>query len=191
MKRGNAKIASKYAKALLGSIITVVDNNAVEINNSKNFPLEVAKTLSESAEVQSILSSPVQTSTIKDKVIDSLFTAVSESYKVEPKILETVTRLLKLMVVEKRFVEFYSTAELYLQFVDSYLNSQKFEVTTAFALTPEEKKLIEGEILKKSANATFGYLEDSNILGGVIIKSGDSVIDNSLRTRISAIANNI
>lgn len=63
------------------------------------------------------------------------------------------------------------------------------QVTSAFALTPEqEQKLATGLQAKWNKDVTISSKVDSALIGGVIIRAGDMVIDNSVRGKLGQVA---
>lgn len=58
---------------------------------------------------------------------------------------------------------------------------QHAEVTSALPLTPEERDTVKNEILQKSgAGTTITFKVDPGILGGLIIRIGDQIVDGSV-----------
>ncbi|MDD5031440.1 MAG: ATP synthase F1 subunit delta [Patescibacteria group bacterium] len=73
------------------------------------------------------------------------------------------------------------------QIWDKKNNIVKAEIISALKLNSETEKIIE-QYLKKTVGAKEIELSrkvDKNILGGVIIKYGDRILDESLRTRLA------
>lgn len=63
------------------------------------------------------------------------------------------------------------------------------EVTSAVALDAAEKGALEGKLKAKFGRAlTFAYHVDPALLGGVIVKVGDKIIDGSLASKLNAMA---
>ena len=61
-----------------------------------------------------------------------------------------------------------------------------FTVTSASELTKKQKTLIENVILKKTGTKPkMTYLVNDDLLGGVVIRRGEMVIDNTLRNRVN------
>ncbi|NJM08861.1 ATP synthase F1 subunit delta [Candidatus Gracilibacteria bacterium] len=66
------------------------------------------------------------------------------------------------------------------------------EITSAVALSPEQQQQIEHDLRKRyDADLVVSYTIDESIIGGLIIRIGDQVLDNSLRTRLSAVQRNM
>lgn len=64
---------------------------------------------------------------------------------------------------------------------DTTLNGASAEVTSALPLTPAEQDTIRQDILSKlGTQATISFRVDPNILGGLIIRVGDKVLDSSV-----------
>lgn len=73
------------------------------------------------------------------------------------------------------------------EFRDSFIT-----VTSAHELTKTQKTLIEAIFQKKfTKKVEVTYLINEDLLGGVVIRRGETVIDNSLRSRVDQLAEHI
>lgn len=62
------------------------------------------------------------------------------------------------------------------------------EVTSALPLTPEEKDIVKEDILSKTGSqATVAYRVDPAILGGLVIRVGDKVLDGSVAGKLDSL----
>ena len=66
-------------------------------------------------------------------------------------------------------------------------------VTSAFPLSQEQKKKIEGKVLEASAyqKLDVSYQTDASILGGLILSMDDRVVDSSVRTKLDSMAKHL
>jgi F-type H+-transporting ATPase subunit delta len=65
-------------------------------------------------------------------------------------------------------------------------------VTSAVELTPAQRQTIESDLAQRyGAGVSVSYEVDPSLIGGLILRVGDQVLDNSLRTRLSAIQRNM
>jgi F-type H+-transporting ATPase subunit delta len=61
-------------------------------------------------------------------------------------------------------------------------------VTSAVPLTDKEKAALEGKLRERNgADLEFEYVVDSTILGGVVVRMGDEVIDGSVSGKLAAL----
>jgi len=67
----------------------------------------------------------------------------------------------------------------------------KVTITTAVKLTAEQLKKLTTTIEKKYGKSAFETIIDPSILGGVIVTIGSHQIDNSYRTRIATVKQQI
>jgi F-type H+-transporting ATPase subunit delta len=66
------------------------------------------------------------------------------------------------------------------------------EVTSAVELDAAQRERITAQLRERYGNGlTLQFQVDPSIIGGLIIRIGDQVLDNSLRTRLSAIQRNM
>jgi F-type H+-transporting ATPase subunit delta len=65
-------------------------------------------------------------------------------------------------------------------------------VTSAVALSPAQEATIVSDLRARyGADLAVSFAVDPSLIGGLIIRVGDQVLDNSLRTRLSAIQRNM
>lgn len=73
------------------------------------------------------------------------------------------------------------------EFRDSFIT-----VTSAHELTSKQKSLIEKIFeLKFTSKVEVTYLINEDLLGGVVIRRGETVIDNTLRSRVEQLSEHI
>ncbi|MEI6778092.1 MAG: ATP synthase F1 subunit delta [Chloroflexales bacterium] len=64
-------------------------------------------------------------------------------------------------------------------------------VTSAVALEPAQQESIVADLRKRYGDLKATFAVDASLIGGLIIRVGDRVLDNSLRTRLSAVQRNM
>lgn len=79
--------------------------------------------------------------------------------------------------------------------IKEYLSQLKYklaqstaEVTSAMLLTDQQQKQLHLRLAKKFNLTQINFLQDSSLLGGVQVKIGDAIIDNSIRSKIDQVA---
>jgi F-type H+-transporting ATPase subunit delta len=65
------------------------------------------------------------------------------------------------------------------------------QVTSAVALAPAQQAAIVADLKRRYGDVTVSFDVDETLIGGLVIRVGDQVLDNSLRTRLSAIQRNM
>lgn len=79
--------------------------------------------------------------------------------------------------------------EGYLQGVTQEISAT---VTSAVALAPAQQERITADLRERyGSDLTVSYEVDQTLIGGLVIRVGDQVLDNSLRTRLSAVQRNM
>lgn len=90
-------------------------------------------------------------------------------------------------IVEKdRYAEIEAILEYVIAQIKEYLSIGTAYVTTAVPLKADEKKEVEEKLLATTKYKTIecSYTEDSALIGGMIIRMGDRVVDSSIRTKL-------
>ncbi len=69
---------------------------------------------------------------------------------------------------------------------------QPVQVTSAVPLTEEEKRQLEERLRQRfGPNLAFSYRVDPEILGGLVVRVGDTLLDYSLRSRLEELRGRI
>lgn len=161
------KIARRYALALSSISLNLLD----ELGG-------VLETLNTSSDLNEFLLNPVITISDKKDVLQKVFNDLSDNVK----------NLLFVLVEKNRFAYFESIVAEYSFIIDEKNNIKRVEIVSAVELFEDEKnRLIDKLQRKMSCEVKAQYSIDESILAGLIVKIGDKVIDNSLKTRFEGL----
>lgn len=168
-----AKIVAKvYGDALFDLAIErqELDLVAEEIQVLKD-------TLAESAELLTFLNHPKVSNEEKIKSIEEIF---------KGKFSDTTVGFLVIVVTKGRYNELEAIITYFQETVREYRKIGKASVTSATELSPEQKQKIEAKLLESTEYVEFimQYEIDPSIIGGLIIRIGDRVVDSSIRSKI-------
>ncbi len=97
-------------------------------------------------------------------------------------------------VVEKgRFDEIETILEYFVQRVWEEKKIGVAHVTSAAALSEEQKKEVEQKLLDTTSYVEFkmDYKVDASLIGGIIIRIGDRVVDSSVKTKLDQMARSL
>ena len=64
-------------------------------------------------------------------------------------------------------------------------------MTSALPLTDAEQKTVKKDVLAKSGAEDVSFLVDPSILGGLVIKVGDKVVDGSVAGKLEGLRQNM
>jgi len=71
---------------------------------------------------------------------------------------------------------------------DQGLTGSSAEVTSALPLTPEEQATVRGQVMRQIGDgATISFRVDPRILGGLVIRVGDKVLDGSVAAQLESL----
>lgn len=164
-------ITTPYAKAFLEESRQkgIIDKVAGDMDI-------IHKTISASREFQLMLASPVIKQEKKMSVLRAVF---------EEKISGDAFRFVEFIVRKNRENILAGIAGRFLELRDENMGIINVTVTSPEALADEQKEKlrlkIEGETKK---TARFSYTVDKKLIGGFIIRIGDTVTDSSLKRKL-------
>lgn len=97
--------------------------------------------------------------------------------------------LIKIMAENGRLKVFPDVAEQFEVYRAEAEGKVEAEVISAFKLSAEQEKNIIAMLKKKlGREVTLTTSIDESLIGGVLIKAGDTVIDGSMRSRLESLA---
>jgi F-type H+-transporting ATPase subunit delta len=97
-----------------------------------------------------------------------------------------------LMAENSRLTLLPTIVELYEEYRAEAEGQIDAVVTSAFPLSDEQSASIATALKNKTGrDVTITATTDASLLGGVIIKAGDTIIDGSMKTRLAALASTL
>ena len=97
--------------------------------------------------------------------------------------------LVKVMAENGRLVALPAVAELFAELKADYDKETDVDVVSATPLSAEQQATLVAALEKRFARKVkLNCSEDATVVGGLIIKAGDTVIDGSLRGKLNRLA---
>lgn len=166
-----SRAAGRYAKAILDLAVEKKVADAVEKDMRS-----ILATISDSAELKDMLSSPVIKGTEKKKALMAIFKgshAITEG-------------MISLLVENKRISLLNEVALKYIVLNEDLNNEGVAYVTTAVPLTDT----LEKKVLKKVASLTGNRISienkiDESLIGGFVLRIGDLQYDASISNKLN------
>lgn len=168
-----AKIVAKvYSDALFELAIEKQELNQVaeEIQVLKD-------TFAQNSSLLQFLNHPKVSNDEKIKTIEDIF---------KGRFSDTTVGFLVIIITKGRYNEIDAITDYFLNEVREYRKIGKASVTSATELTSEQKQKIEAKLLDSTEYVEFimDYKIDPTIIGGLIIRIGDRVVDSSIKSKI-------
>ena len=167
-------IANRYAEALFQ--LSEEENITKEIYNELHDVVEVIKN---NKELDNVLKSPLVAKNEKTQLIEALF---------NNKINNDLKNFLNILVEKGRISSLKSIELTFKELLNDKHNIIEGTVISAIALTEKQVKELEEKLSKKyNKNVTLENEVDQSILGGVLVRLGNTQIDGSVKTRLNNI----
>ena len=167
-------IANRYAEALFQ--LSEEENITKEIYNELHSVLNIIKS---NKDLDNVLKSPLVAKAEKVQLIETLF---------NNKINNNLKNFLKILVEKGRISSLKSIELTFKQLLNEKNNIIEGTVISAIPLTDEKVKELEEKLSKKyNKNVTLENKVDKTILGGVLVRLGNTQIDGSVKTRLDNI----
>ena len=167
-------IANRYAVAIFQ--LSEEENITKEIYNELHNVVDILK---ENKDLDNVLKSPLIAKSEKVGLIEALF---------NNKINNNLKNFLKILVEKGRISSLNSIELTFKQLLNDKNNIIEGTVISAIPLTSEKIKELEEKLSKKyNKNVTLENKVDETILGGVLVRLGNTQIDGSVKTRLDNI----
>ena len=168
----NLAIARRYAKALL--LIGKEDGQAETYKQELD---AFARLMAEEKDLERAVTNPLYTSSQRKKVLQ----AVIERLGLSPVMASFIN-----LLFDKRRISFLSVInEFYQKLVDELQGVARASLVSATELSPETIEKIRSTLSKKTGKEVVLEVEQDPILiGGIVTRIGDLVLDGSIRTQL-------
>ena len=153
---------------------------ALEENKIDDYVEEVkaiAEILKENPELSKLLDHPKISKEEKITVVGQIF---------EGKISKELLGLINMIVEKDRNNAMEDIFKYFIDRVKEYKNIGVAKVTSAVELSDAQKSQVEKRLLETTGYVKFeiSYDVDKDLIGGMVIRIGDRVVDSSIRTRL-------
>lgn len=120
----------------------------------------------------------------KKTVIENIF---------KDRLSDIIVGFLVIIVDKDRYNDIEGIFEYFIDKYREYKNIGVAYVTTALELSDIQKKNVEQRLLQTTKYEKFemNYNIDKSLIGGMVIKIGDRVLDSSIKTKISYLAKDL
>ncbi len=170
-------IAKPYANAIFE--IAEQGNN----HSSWHDVLHAGAQLANDETVQAFIASPSATKDAKADAIKGLFGSVLDrSLSTEENAFVT------LLLDNARISALPSMLALFEAMSNQGSDTKTFDVISAYELSASQQQQLIGDLSRKyNTTISINVVIDENLLGGVMIKEGDKVIDLSIQARVNTL----
>ncbi len=168
------------AKLVTGTYGEALFELAIEEKKEKEMLEEVtllSKILKENQNFSDMMNHP---KILKEEKIEALENVFKGRFSDE------LTGFLVLILQKDRYKDIDGILADFVSKMKEYLKIGIAYVTTAVSLKDSQKKEIEKKLLDTTSYETMEmhYAEDSSLIGGMLIRIGDRVVDSSIRTKL-------
>ena len=168
-----AKLVSKtYGDALFA--VALEENRMDEFFEAVKVVADILRTNDEFCK---LMNHPKIIKEDKVKIIEEAF-----GRQIPKEILGVMT----ILVTKGRAEEMLSVFDYFIDLVKEEKRIGKAYVTTAVALDDKQKEKVEQKLLDTTKYETFemNYSVDASLIGGMVIRIGDRVVDSSVKTKL-------
>ncbi len=179
----DTKKISTSEKIYADSLIGIGKDGIMSYEDIFNDLKTVKQAVSESEDFAKVMENPSISDSTKDEIVDEIFTG---------KINNRILNFLKILISKKRFKELNLIIQAYSNELDKINNTQRIEVISAVELTDEQKQKLTKKLeIKLHKNIVASWILNKDIIGGLVIKIDDNIIDNSLKHKLESLSKNI
>lgn len=175
-----AKLISKtYGEALFE---LAVEENQLDVLLEEIQAVTVA--LKENPELDKLMNHPKINKDEKIKVMEEVF---------KGKIGDELMGFLNLVLQKERYKNLYEIFNYFIEKVKEVKKIGTAYVTTALPLREEQKKQIEDKLLQTTRYETMemNFSVDSDLIGGMVIRMKDRVVDSSIKSKLLELQKNL
>ena len=146
--------------------------------------LELKKILSENPELGSVMLNPRFSKEEHSEIISNVF---------KGRIDDKLFSFLELLVSKGRYNYLEEILDYFVSRVKEHLRIGQASVTSAIEIDDEMKKRIKEKLLSTTdyKEIEIEYITDPSLIGGMVIRIKDRIVDNSVRTKIENISRDL
>ncbi len=136
--------------------------------------------LGESDDFAQMMSHPKINKEEKLSIVEAVF---------KGRISDEMVGLLRMLVEKNHAQDMSEVLEYFIDKVYEYKHIGKAKVVSAIALNDEQKSQVEKRLIETTSyeSMDISYTVDESLIGGMIIRIGDRVVDSSVKTKLASL----
>lgn len=175
------------AKLIEGSYGDALFELALEQNNLDSVAEQVdilTQSFAENPELLKLLTHPKISKEEKVSVIENIF---------KGRFTDDIVGFLVVITEKDRGAEIEGILRYFKAKVREYKKIGVARVTSATELSAGQKARVEEKLLQQTSYESFevDYAVDASLIGGMVIRIGDRVVDSSIRTKLDTMTKNL
>lgn len=171
-----ASLAGRYATALFA---LATENKAIDKVEASLASL--GKAVNESDELKALISSPV----LSRAAAGTAIAALAKKMKLDG----LTTNTLGVLAANRRVDQIPALIRAFSTLAANHRGEVTAEVTSAHPLDAAQIDALKAQLKKRVGNdVSVSTLVDPSILGGLVVKIGSQMIDNSIKTRLNTLS---
>ena len=168
-----AKLVSKtYGDALFA--VALEENRMDEFFEAVKVVADILRT---NEEFSKLMNHPKIIKEEKVKIVEEAF---------RNGVPKEIVGIMTLLITKGRADEMLSVFDYFIELVKEEKKIGRADVVTATELSEEQKAKVEKKLLDTTKYETFemNYSVDASLIGGMVIRIGDRVVDSSIKTKL-------
>ncbi len=171
-----ASLAGRYATALFA---LATENKAIDKVEASLASLH--KSMGESDDLKALISSPVLSRADAGKAI----AGISKKMKLD----DLTTNVLGVLAANRRLDQIPAVIRAFTSLAANHRGEISAEVTSAHPLDDAQIDALKAQLKKRvGSDVSVSTSVDPSILGGLVVKIGSQMIDNSIKTRLNTLS---
>lgn len=165
-------VSNTYGDALFE--LAVEEGQVDELLSEVRGVLEV---LNENGELAKLMNHPKIVKEEKIQILENVF---------KGRISNELLGLMRMLVSKNHYGEVESVFAYFIDQVKEYKNIGTAYVTSALPLSDAQQKQVQDKLLETTKYVSFEmhYDVDESLIGGMVIRIGDRVVDSSIKTKL-------
>ena len=168
-------VSTTYADALFE---TGIEENTLD--DLYDEALSVRQILKDNPDFSRLMNHPKILKEEKEQIMESVF---------KGRLSDEFTGFLRLIVANKRYADIDSILDHFVLRVKEHKKIGIAYVTTPLELTESQKEAVKKKLLDTTdyVSMEMNYAIDESLIGGMVIRIGDRVVDSSIRTKLEGL----
>ena len=175
---------AKLIEGIYGEALFELAIEKNELDSMEEQVTLLIQAFAENPELTKLLNHPKISKEEKISVIENIF---------KGRLSDDIVGFLVIVVEKDRGSEIDGILTYFQAKVREYKKIGVARVTSATELSPEQKQRVEQKLLQQTSYESFevDYKVDASLIGGMIIRIGDRVVDSSIKSKLDSMTKNL